>query len=103
MIYSTCGRDLVFLGEYGQIFVQWGFLFPDLLVDDMSFMYYIIATARPKYRRNMSSDLKMKHRSDDKNDARSMGNGANNHNLVSEQSRTLKWVIQHYKPVLVMS
>ncbi|TYK01097.1 putative membrane protein [Cucumis melo var. makuwa] len=73
----------------------------DEYVNDLLYLREGSCIPRPKYRRNMSSDLKMKHRSDDKNDARSMGNGANNHNLVSEQSRTLKWVIQHYKPVLV--
>ncbi|KAE8646810.1 uncharacterized membrane protein At3g27390 [Cucumis sativus] len=73
----------------------------DEYVNDLLYLREGSCIPRPKYRRNTSSDLKREHRSDNKNDARSMKNGENNHKLVSEQSRTLKWVIQHYKPVLV--
>ena len=98
MIYSIWGRGLVFPGNIVSA------LFPHLLgclCHEFQFCIILFVAARPKYRRNMSSDLK-EHRSDDNNDQRSIRHGSSNHKLVSEQSRTLKRAIQQYKPVQVM-
>ncbi|XP_023512953.1 uncharacterized membrane protein At3g27390 [Cucurbita pepo subsp. pepo] len=70
----------------------------DEYVNDLLYLGEGSCIPRPKYRRNMSSDLK-EHRSDDNNDQRSIRHGSSNHKLVSEQSRTLKRTIQQYKPV----
>ncbi|XP_022944680.1 uncharacterized membrane protein At3g27390 [Cucurbita moschata] len=70
----------------------------DEYVNDLLYLGEGSCIPRPKYRRNMSSDLK-EHRSDDNNDQRSIRHGSSNHKLVSEQSRTLKRAIQQYKPV----
>ncbi|KAG6570962.1 putative membrane protein, partial [Cucurbita argyrosperma subsp. sororia] len=71
----------------------------DEYVNDLLYLGEGSCIPRPKYRRNMSSDLKREHRSDDNNDQRSIRHGSSNHKLVSEQSRTLKQAIQQYKPV----
>ncbi|XP_038902285.1 uncharacterized membrane protein At3g27390 isoform X2 [Benincasa hispida] len=73
----------------------------DEYVNDLLYLREGSCIPRPKYRRNMSSDLEREHCGDDKNDRRSIRDGSNNHKLVSEQSRTLKWAIQHYKPIQV--
>ncbi|XP_022987036.1 uncharacterized membrane protein At3g27390 [Cucurbita maxima] len=71
----------------------------DEYVNDLLYLGEGSCIPRPKYRRNMSSDLKKEHHSDDNNDQRSIRHGSSNHKLVSEQSRTLKQAIQQYKPV----
>ncbi|CAK9315409.1 unnamed protein product, partial [Citrullus colocynthis] len=73
----------------------------DEYVNDLLYLREGSCIPRPKYRRNMNSDLKMEHRSDEKNVGSSVRDGSYNHKLVSEQSRTLKWVIHQYKPVQV--
>lgn len=57
-------------------------------------------TARPKYRRHMSSGSVRKRLDDNRDtDSKRGREGSHMEKLVSECSRTLKWQIQQYKPM----
>lgn len=57
-------------------------------------------TARPKYRRHMSSGSVRKRLGDYRDtDSKHGREGSHTGKLVSERSRTLKWQIQQYKPM----
>lgn len=61
-------------------------------------------TARPIYRRNMSSRPEgKKYGNNEKNDLENGGEGSYKSKLVSQRSRTWKQAIQRYKPIHVRS
>lgn len=94
MIYSTWERDPAFQGTW------LGFCFsPSLASLRWFWLVDIFVTARPKYRKNMSSNLTRKMLDD--NDLKNRRQGSYGSKLVSENSRTLKWAVQQYKPVQV--
>ncbi|EOX93588.1 Uncharacterized protein TCM_002466 isoform 2 [Theobroma cacao] len=60
------------------------------------------ASARPRYRRNMSNSPDMeKLENNHYNELKNRGEGSSSKKLISENSRTLKWAIQQYRPMQV--
>ncbi|XP_022140357.1 uncharacterized membrane protein At3g27390 [Momordica charantia] len=73
----------------------------DEYANDLLYLREGSCIPRPKYRRNLSSDLNREDCINDTNDQRTARDGSHSHKVVSEQSMTLKWMIQQYKHVQV--
>ncbi|KAF3445305.1 hypothetical protein FNV43_RR15000 [Rhamnella rubrinervis] len=71
----------------------------DEYVNDLLYLREGSCLPRPNYRRNMSTSLA--HKMLDDNDLKNRRQGSYGSKLVSENSRTLKWAVQRYKPVQV--
>ncbi|XWS47285.1 hypothetical protein CRYUN_Cryun14cG0139400 [Craigia yunnanensis] len=104
-----------FLGLYGGVIVhqedslRMGFSYIisvvsqfDEYVNDLLYLREGSCLPRPRYRRKMSHSPEMeKVDSNCHNELKIRGEGSSTKKLISENSRTLKWAIQQYRPMQV--
>ncbi|EOX93587.1 Uncharacterized protein TCM_002466 isoform 1 [Theobroma cacao] len=104
-----------FLGLYGGVVVHqedslcMGFSYIisvvslfDEYVNDLLYLREGSCMPRPRYRRNMSNSPDMeKLENNHYNELKNRGEGSSSKKLISENSRTLKWAIQQYRPMQV--